>query len=84
LISINDDYLALLHSTQAKPTAHSMLNWSLGHLFLDTELRPVQKVTELGKQIADLLVQVTLYGSAEQWVYIHVEVQGQQDPKFAQ
>jgi hypothetical protein len=38
----------------------------------------------LGKRIADALVRVTLLDGSEQWVYLHIEIQGQCDPGFAQ
>jgi hypothetical protein len=37
---------------------------------------------ELGKRLVDRLVQVATRDGGEQWVYIHVEVQGQQDADF--
>jgi hypothetical protein len=55
--------------------AHRQIDWSQGHEF---------KNTELGKRFADALVQVSLKDGAERWIYIHVEVQGQHDPDFAQ
>ena len=38
---------------------------------------------ELGKRFADALVRVTLANGEERWIYIHIEVQGQYDAKFA-
>ena len=38
---------------------------------------------ELGKRFADALIQVTLTGGEQRWIYIHIEVQGQRDTDFA-
>ncbi|MFA7242385.1 MAG: hypothetical protein WC091_19910 [Sulfuricellaceae bacterium] len=43
----------------------------------NTELRQVVRDAEIGKRIADALIQATLLTGAEEWVYIHIEVQGE-------
>ncbi|MBK1633604.1 cytosolic protein [Thiohalocapsa halophila] len=65
------------------PDAHARIDWTREHSFLDTELRQVVRDAELGKRDADALVRVTRQDGAEQWVYIHIEVQGQRDADFA-
>jgi len=66
------------------PEAHAQIDWSRGYSFLDTELRQVVRDAELGKRFADVLVQVSLLDGAEQWIYVHVEIQGWRDSDFAQ
>ncbi|QVL46972.1 MAG: DUF4351 domain-containing protein [Thiocapsa sp.] len=66
------------------PDAHARIDWSREHVFLNTELRKIVRDAESGKRIADALVRVTLLDGTEQWVYLHLEVQGQHDSDFAQ
>jgi hypothetical protein len=65
------------------PDAHARIDWTCEHVFLNTELRQIVRDAELGKRVADALVRVTLLDGTEQWVYIHLEIQGQIDPDFA-
>jgi hypothetical protein len=44
----------------------------------------VVRDAELGRRLADALVQVTLTSGEQRWIYIHIEVQGQRDADFAQ
>jgi hypothetical protein len=66
------------------PEAHRQIDWSRGYEFKNTELRQIIIDAELGKRFADVLVQVTVLDGSQNWVYIHVEVQGQHDPQFTQ
>jgi hypothetical protein len=65
------------------PSAHADIAWERGHEFKNTELRQVVRDAELGKRFADALVQVTLHGGEQRWVYAHIEIQGQRDADFA-
>jgi len=65
------------------PMAYAQIDWAQGHEFKNTELRQVVRDAELGKRFADALVQVTLKGGEQQWIYIHIEVQGRRDSDFA-
>jgi hypothetical protein len=47
-------------------------------------LRQVVRDAELGRRLADALVQVTLTSGEQRWIYVHIEVQGQRDADFAQ
>jgi hypothetical protein len=58
------------------PQAFAQIDWSKGYTFLDQELRAVTQDAELGKRYVDKLVQVTLHSGQEDWIYIHLEVQG--------
>ena len=58
------------------PEAYAEIDWSKEHVFLDQELRAVVQDAELGKRFVDKLVRVTLLNGEENWIYIHIEVQG--------
>ena len=64
------------------PSAHAEIDWQQAHVFLDQELAQIVQDAELGKRLVDRLVQVATRDGGEQWVYIHVEVQGQRDANF--
>ena len=66
------------------PKAYAKIDWTKPYLFLDKELAQVAPDAELGKRIADCLVQVELIHGGQGWIYIHIEIQGQQDPAFAE
>ena len=59
------------------------IDWEKGHTFLDKELQQVVRDAELGRRLADKLVQVWRKGGEETWVLVHVEVQGQKESFFA-
>jgi hypothetical protein len=52
-------------------------------VFLDQELRQVVRDAELGRRYVDKLARVTRLGGGEEWVYVHVEVQGGRETGFA-
>ena len=66
------------------PDAHAEIDWSKEHVFLDQELQAVVQDAELGKRFVDKLVRVNVLNGDEKWIYIHVEVQGTQQPGFAE
>lgn len=66
------------------PTAAAQIDWRQGFVFLDKELREVARDAELGKRYVDKLVRVTRLGGEEDWLYIHVEVQGYPEAEFPQ
>jgi hypothetical protein len=65
------------------PEAYAQIDWSKEYVFLDQELRAVVQDAELGKRFVDKLVRVTVLNGDEQWIYIHVEVQGKKQAEFA-
>ena len=69
------------------PAAYAGIDWTHASRFLDNELAQVVQDAELGRRYVDKLVPVRLrdLGSdgAEEWVYIHVEIQGGHDSDFA-
>jgi hypothetical protein len=66
------------------PAASAAIDWSRPHRFLDQELAQVVRDAELGKRLVDRLVEVATLTGEEQWVYIHIEVQGQRESDFAE
>ena len=63
--------------------AYANIDWSRGYEFLDKELQQVVRDAGLGRRFADKLVKVWRKSGEEQWVLIHVEVQGQQETDFS-
>jgi len=51
--------------------------------FLDKELNQLFPDSESGGRIVDKLIKVPLHEEQEQWVLVHVEIQGSQQPDFA-
>lgn len=66
------------------PTAHADIAWERGHRFLDKELQKVVRDTEMGRHWADKLVQITTRDGNEDWLLVHIEIQGQRETGFAQ
>ena len=66
------------------PRAAAEIDWSRGYDFLDQELAQVVRDGELGRRLLDRLVRVQTRDGDEQWVYVHIEIQGQRDPEFAE
>lgn len=66
------------------PDAHAAIDWRQPYRFLDRELAQVVRDAELGKRIADRLVEVATLSGRWQWVSVHIEVQGQDEADFAE
>jgi hypothetical protein len=68
------------------PVAHAGIDWSRGWRFLDQELAQVVQDAELGRRWVDKLVAVHRLGAvgldAEDWIYIHIEIQAGWDGDF--
>lgn len=60
------------------------IDWQRGHEFLDKELQQIVRDAELGRRWADKLVKVWLLDGTETWILIHIEVQSQYQPDFAE
>ena len=65
------------------PAAFAQIDWAQDYAFLDQELRAVVQDAELGKRFVDKLVRVTRLNGQEDWIYIHIEVQGSAQAEFA-
>ncbi len=66
------------------PEAHAQIDWAQPLVFLDQELRAVIRDAELGKRVVDKLARVTRLGGSEEWLYIHLEIQGHEQTGFAE
>jgi len=66
------------------PDVHVGIDWSRGYQFLDKELQQVVRDAELGRRLADKLVQVVDVEGREDWLLIHVEIQGRNEEEFGQ
>lgn len=64
------------------PAAYVEIDWSKDYVFLDQELKALARDAELGNRLVDKLVRVTLLSGSEEWIYLHVEVQGKPQPEF--
>jgi hypothetical protein len=65
------------------PLAHADIDWARGYEFLDKELQQVVRDAELGRRLVDKLARVYARDGEEDWVLVHVEVQGQPEAAFA-
>ncbi|HEX4947984.1 MAG TPA: DUF4351 domain-containing protein [Blastocatellia bacterium] len=52
------------------------IDWARGYEFLDKELEQITRDHRIGRRLADKLVKVWLRDGREQWLLIHLEVQG--------
>jgi len=66
------------------PDAHALIDWSRPYAFLDQELAALSRDAAVGKRLLDKLVRVHLRNGGEQWVLLHLEVQGWRDGAFAE
>jgi hypothetical protein len=64
------------------PEAATEIDWSQGFESLDKELAQVVQDAELGRRYADKLLKVRLADGSEEWVLVHIEVQGQPETDF--
>ncbi len=66
------------------PAAHALIDWTQPFSFLDQELRSVVRDAETGQRRVDKLVSVKLLNGRPDWIYIHLEVQADDDAGFAE
>jgi hypothetical protein len=65
------------------PEVAAQIDWTRGYTLLDKELQQVTRDADLGRRLADTLVQVWRRDGTDAWVLIHIEVQGQPEHDFA-
>ncbi len=65
------------------PEIHDDINWAKGHDFLDQEFQQIVRDADLSKRYVDKLVKVWKLSGAEQLVFVHIEVQSQEDRDFS-
>lgn len=66
------------------PEAHAQIDWMQPPVFLEQELRAVIRDAEVGKRVVDKLVRVMRRGGSEEWLYLHLEIQAQEQTEFAE
>jgi len=71
------DFLALVHAD-----LHAALDWSIMPTFLDKELQAITRRGRKGRRAVDLLASVRRMDGVEQWLLIHVAVQGRVQETF--
>ena len=64
------------------PHASRQIDWARGYTFLDKELQKIARDGELGRRYVDKLVRVTTLAGEEDWLCVHIEVQGEVDHDF--
>ena len=65
------------------PDLHFDIDYTIQYEFLEQELRDIQKDIPQMKRVTDKLIKVWLKNGEERWIFIHVEIQGKQDPNFS-
>ncbi len=66
------------------PAVRALIDWSRPPAALDAELQQIFPASETGRRYADKLFKAWLIDGREVWVLIHIEVQSQEDPDFAE
>lgn len=63
------------------PAIYNEVDWSKGHEFLDGELEKITVNAKTGRRYTDKLVKVYYQDGTEEWLLIHVEIQGSPELK---
>jgi hypothetical protein len=71
------DFLALVH-----PALHGAIDWSRPVTPLDKELQATTRRGRKGRRDVDVLASLWRKDGQEQWLLVHVEVQGREQPEF--
>ncbi|OGV27967.1 MAG: hypothetical protein A3F18_08755, partial [Legionellales bacterium RIFCSPHIGHO2_12_FULL_37_14] len=62
------------------PHLAKKIDWSQGFDFLDKELQAIATQSLSGRRMVDKLIRVRLLSGEEQWLLLHIEIQGNRDP----
>ncbi|MFM9952086.1 MAG: hypothetical protein ACKV1O_29415 [Saprospiraceae bacterium] len=65
------------------PDFTNLMDWSRGFEMLDKEQKQIFPESEESHRRVDILTKVWLLDGSEQWILIHIEVQGYWDDQFA-
>ncbi len=65
------------------PELYVNIDFTKGVSFLDTEMEQILKDSKKGAKYVDKLARVCLKNGKEQWILIHIEVQGYKDKDFS-
>ncbi|OCL28603.1 hypothetical protein U472_00615 [Orenia metallireducens] len=63
---------------------YSNIDFAKGYQFLDNELANIVDKTIKGKKLSDRLVKVHLKDGTENWILVHLEVQGYYEKEFSE
>ena len=66
------------------PSIYEGIDFTRPFVFLDKEFNTIVKESEDKKRQADRLVKVYLKNGHEQWLLIHIEVQGRHEKNFSE
>jgi len=66
------------------PELNTLIDWTQHWVSLDQELQAIMKGNISGKQLLDKLFKVKLLNGLEQWILIHIEVQGRSEQEFSE
>jgi hypothetical protein len=66
------------------PELYLDIDFSKGVYFLDKEMEQLSKGSRKGAKYVDKLVKICLKDGGEQWILIHIEIQGYSDRDFSQ
>lgn len=66
------------------PKLYFDTDWTKKVYFLDKEMKQLSKSSKSGAKYVDKLVKICLKNGEEQWLLIHIEVQGYSDKSFPQ
>jgi len=66
------------------PELYKLIDWTHPPTFLNTELRKIRPEAKTKKRFVDILVQVRFLDGTPRLIYLHIEIQAQPDPLFAQ
>ena len=64
------------------PKVHGLIDWRFSPVFLETELQQIAPRGPEGVRAVDKLVKVRLRSGAEEWLFIHIEIQAQAERDF--
>jgi hypothetical protein len=65
------------------PEIHDDIDWSKGYDFMDQELQQIVRDADLGKRYVDKLVKVWKQNGTKRIVFVHIEVQSQEEGNFS-
>jgi hypothetical protein len=65
------------------PKYYNAIDWSVPPQFLDSELQTLTSLSDETLRLADKLARVKLKNGNDQYLLLHVEIQGYSDDKFA-
>ena len=65
------------------PKSHEVIDFQKPFTFLDNEMQKLSQQALKGAKVVDKLVKAYLKDGSEQWILVHIEVQGDEDKDFS-